>query len=68
MALLAGAIATGAYRLSRNPMYAGLGLIQAALAFALANGWILALVPIVLAVIYATAVRHEEITATVVDG
>ena len=53
-------IATGAYRLSRNPMYAGLALIQASLAFALANGWILALIPIVLAIIYATAVRPEE--------
>ena len=53
-------IATGAYRLTRNPMYAGMALVQASLAFALANGWILALVPVVLVIFYASAVRHEE--------
>ena len=41
-------------------MYAGLALVQVALAFALANGWILALQPAALAVVYATAVRPEE--------
>ena len=61
-------IATGVYRLSRNPMYAGLALVQVALAFALANGWILALVPAVLAVVYATAVRPEEAYLEVMVG
>ena len=53
-------IGTGVYRWSRNPMYTGLALAQAGLAFALANGWILASVPVVLAVIHMTAIRHEE--------
>jgi len=53
-------IGTGAFRWSRNPMYAGLALGQTALAFVLANGWLLAFVPVVLAVIQVTAIRHEE--------
>ncbi len=53
-------VATGVYRLTRNPMYTGMALVQASLAFAIANGWILALVPPVLLVVYATAIRHEE--------
>lgn len=54
-------IATGAYRRTRNPMYAGFALIQVGLAFGLANAWILALLPVSIAVIYATAIRPEEI-------
>lgn len=53
-------ISTGVYRFTRNPMYVGLALVQIAIGVALANGWILILVPVVLAVVYATAVRHEE--------
>jgi protein-S-isoprenylcysteine O-methyltransferase Ste14 len=53
-------ITTGVYRWSRNPMYVGLALIQIGIAIGLANAWILALVPPVLAVVYATAIRHEE--------
>jgi protein-S-isoprenylcysteine O-methyltransferase Ste14 len=53
-------ISSGIYRFTRNPMYVGMGLLQASFAFALANGWILGLLAPVLVVVYATAVRHEE--------
>ena len=53
-------ISTGVYRFTRNPMYVGMALLQAGIGLALASGWTIALVPVVLAVVYATAVRHEE--------
>lgn len=53
-------ISTGVYRITRNPMYVGMALIQAGIGIGWASGWILALVPVVLAVVYAIAVRHEE--------
>jgi protein-S-isoprenylcysteine O-methyltransferase Ste14 len=53
-------ISTGVYRFTRNPMYVGMALLQIALGIGLANGWIVALVPVVLAVVYATAIRSEE--------
>jgi protein-S-isoprenylcysteine O-methyltransferase Ste14 len=53
-------ISTGIYRYTRNPMYVGMALLQTSIAIGLANGWILALVPVVLVIVYATAVRHEE--------
>jgi protein-S-isoprenylcysteine O-methyltransferase Ste14 len=53
-------ISTGVYRFTRNPMYVGMGLLQIGIGVGLANGWILALVPIVLVLVYWTAIRHEE--------
>jgi len=53
-------IARGSYRLTRNPMYVGMTLFQASFAFAAANGWILALIPLVVLVVQVTAIRHEE--------
>jgi protein-S-isoprenylcysteine O-methyltransferase Ste14 len=53
-------IATGIYRVTRNPMYVGMAGIQLGIGLGWANGWIAALVPVVLAIVYATAVRHEE--------
>jgi protein-S-isoprenylcysteine O-methyltransferase Ste14 len=53
-------ISTGVYTRSRNPMYVGMALLQTSIGIGWANGWILALVPAVLAIVYATAIRHEE--------
>lgn len=53
-------ISTGIYRITRNPMYVGMALLQIAIGVGLANWWVIILVPIVLAIVYATAVRHEE--------
>lgn len=54
-------ISTGVYRVTRNPMYVGMALLQIAIGVGLANWWIIILVPIVLAIVHATAVRHEEV-------
>ena len=53
-------ISTGIYRITRNPMYVGMALLQIAIGVGLANWWVIILVPIVLAIVYTTAVRHEE--------
>jgi len=53
-------VSTGIYRFTRNPMYLGLALMLAGLSIAMANLWLIALLPPVLVVIHATAIRHEE--------
>jgi len=53
-------ISTGVYRFTRNPMYVSLGFLQAGIGVALANGWVVLLVPVVWTVIYLIAIRHEE--------
>lgn len=53
-------VSSGVYALTRNPMYLGLALLQLCIGIALANGWIVILVPVVLAIVHVSAVRHEE--------
>jgi protein-S-isoprenylcysteine O-methyltransferase Ste14 len=53
-------ISTGVYRFTRNPMYVSMGLLQAGIGIALANGWVVMLVPVVWVVIYLIAIRYEE--------
>ncbi|MBW2395430.1 MAG: isoprenylcysteine carboxylmethyltransferase family protein [Deltaproteobacteria bacterium] len=53
-------LSTGIYRFSRNPMYVAMGLLLAGIGLALGNGWMLLFVPVVWAVIYRIAIRHEE--------
>jgi protein-S-isoprenylcysteine O-methyltransferase Ste14 len=53
-------IATGVYRFTRNPMYLGMGLLQAGIGVALANAWVVFFVPLTWLVIYRIAIRHEE--------
>lgn len=53
-------ITTGIYAFTRNPMYLGMGLLQGGIGLALANGWVLAFVPITWITIYLIAIRHEE--------
>ncbi len=53
-------IESGVYGFTRNPMYVAMGLLQAGLGVALANGWVVGLVPVTCAVIQLIAIRHEE--------
>jgi protein-S-isoprenylcysteine O-methyltransferase Ste14 len=53
-------ISSGIYRVTRNPMYVSMGLLQLSVGIALDNGWILAFLPVVLGIVYVIAIRHEE--------
>jgi protein-S-isoprenylcysteine O-methyltransferase Ste14 len=53
-------ISTGVYRVTRNPMYVGMALLQIAIGVGLANWWVIIAVPVALVLVYLTAIRHEE--------
>lgn len=53
-------VSSGVYRLTRNPMYVGMAALQLGIGIGAENGWILLLLPVVLAIVYASAIRHEE--------
>lgn len=53
-------IGEGIYGRTRNPMYLGIGIMQAGLGVVFANLWIVALVPVTEFAIYFIAIRHEE--------
>jgi len=53
-------IFSGVYRVTRNPMYLGLSLLQAAFGFGLRSPWVLLLVPVSMVGVYCVAIRHEE--------
>lgn len=53
-------ITDGIYRFTRNPMYLGMGLMQAGLGVLFASLWVVLLVPATWTVIYFIAIRHEE--------
>ena len=53
-------IAAGIYRVSRNPMYISMALFQASVGVAIGNAWVVLLVPMSMATVHWTAIRHEE--------
>ena len=53
-------IVEGIYKWTQNPMYLGMGLLQAGLGLLFASVWPLLLVPVTWWVIYSIAIRHEE--------
>ena len=54
-------IEDGIYTRTRNPMYLGMGIMQAGLGILFANLWIVLLVPATGWVIYRIAICHEEV-------
>ncbi len=53
-------IRSGVYRLTRNPMYLGLALLQSAVGIGADNGWVLLLAPLASAIVHVIAVLPEE--------
>lgn len=53
-------VTSGPYRFTRNPIYLAFLVAQAALAFALSNGWLLILLPVSWYLLDVVQVRREE--------
>jgi protein-S-isoprenylcysteine O-methyltransferase Ste14 len=53
-------VIAGTYRLSRNPMYAGLALAYVGVALMVGTGWPLITLPLVLLAVLRLAIRPEE--------
>jgi protein-S-isoprenylcysteine O-methyltransferase Ste14 len=50
----------GPYRMTRNPMYLGMALLQAGAGMRFSNGWIIGLLPLALFAVYWIAIQPEE--------
>lgn len=53
-------VTTGAYALSRNPMYTGLGIAYLGVALLLGSWWPVVLWPVVMFAVYRLVIRPEE--------
>jgi len=53
-------VTSGPFRFTRNPMYLGLALLQAGVAFVLGNAWVLLFVPFSIVVIDRFVIAGEE--------
>jgi protein-S-isoprenylcysteine O-methyltransferase Ste14 len=50
----------GPFRLSRNPMYLGLTLVYLGVMLLMNSVWTVLFLPLVIALLYLTVIRHEE--------
>ncbi|WP_460491376.1 methyltransferase family protein [Dactylosporangium cerinum] len=57
---VASLVTTGAYRLSRNPMYTGLAVIYLGVALVIGSWWPVVLWPAVLLAVHRLVIRPEE--------
>ena len=53
-------VAAGPYRYTRNPMYLGVACVQIGVGLVLREGWVLLMLPPVLAIIDLHVIRREE--------
>jgi len=53
-------VTSGPFRFTRNPIYLGLALLQAGVAFVLGNAWVLLFVPLSIVVIDRVVIAGEE--------
>jgi protein-S-isoprenylcysteine O-methyltransferase Ste14 len=53
-------VTTGAFRLSRNPMYTALAIVYLGVALLIGSWWPVALWPVVLLAVYRLVIRPEE--------